>query len=181
MHAFFCTNCDLQWKVAGQCKWCFRDLTNQRWVSIHRDAANLDQQNDHDREVQWTRNAGNKVLDKVAEIEMRSTIERMAETTKRGGAKLTELHAEMEQVIVQVVAKQTMKDWRPSTRKHHEMIAKTLKMPAVTEGEDDDEDEEDTAMDTDSGAPDAAVSTPVAAPPSDDVDVTSGGNLPNMR
>ena len=97
---------------------------------------------------------------------MRSTLERMAETTKRGSAKLTELHAEMEQVIVQVVERQTMKHWRPTHRRHHEQIAQTLLVPAVIpEGED--EDEVGTAMDTDSGASGAAVGTPVAAPSSD--------------
>ena len=49
--AFFCTCCDLQWRICGQCQWCWQYLTDNRWVNIHRKDATEDQQKDHDREV----------------------------------------------------------------------------------------------------------------------------------
>ena len=84
---------------------------------------------------------------------------------------------------MKVVEDETHEVWRPTSRTTLKVVgglARLLKTPmsAVNEGEGDDEDEESTAMDTDGGAPGAAVSTPVAAPPSDDVDVTSSGSLP---
>ena len=158
-------------------------MTENRWVNIHRDDANEDQRNDHDREVVHKPKTDRYVRDRVDEIELKSTIDRMSQTTKRGGAKLTVKHVEMELSIVKVVEDETQKVWRPTSRTSIRLvgkIARFLKKPmsAVTEGVCDDEDEESTAMDTDGGAPGAAVSTPVAAPPSDDVVVTSSGSLP---